>query len=97
MGSNSQAILSPTTCLATCTIPLPALPSLSCIPPPSPQVRNMFAKLITFLCVATNNDHPFEVSVTTNAGTGERMSHTCMHVQVHVYRIAGIFQGVKFS
>ena len=35
------------------------------------QVRNMFAKMITFLCVATNKDPPIEVSVTTNAGTGE--------------------------
>ena len=32
----------------------------------------MFAKLITFLCVSTNKDPPIEVSVTTNAGTGER-------------------------
>lgn len=31
----------------------------------------MFAKMITFLCVATNKDPPIEVSVTTNAGTGE--------------------------
>ena len=36
------------------------------------QVRNMFAKMITFLCVSTNQDPPIEVSVTTNAGTGER-------------------------
>lgn len=36
------------------------------------QVRNMFAKMITFLCVSTNHDPPIEVSVTTNAGTGER-------------------------
>lgn len=32
----------------------------------------MFAKMITFLCVSTNKDPPIEVSVTTNAGTGER-------------------------
>ena len=31
----------------------------------------MFAKMITFLCVSTNNDPPIEVSVTTNAGIGE--------------------------
>ena len=35
----------------------------------------MFAKMITFLCVATNKDPPIEVSVTTNAGTG-----TCIYM-----------------
>ena len=51
--------------------------------PLSAQVRNMFSKMITFLCVATNKDPPIEVSVTTNAGTGEfysasrRILHSC--------------------
>ncbi|CAI8002162.1 Probable ubiquitin carboxyl-terminal hydrolase FAF-X [Geodia barretti] len=41
---------------------------------PSAEVRNMFSKMITFLCVATNKDPPIEVSVTTNAGT-EKTRH----------------------
>ena len=39
----------------------------------------MFSKMITFLCVATNKDPPIEVSVTTNAGTGEFYSASRQH------------------
>ena len=46
------------------------------------QIRNVFSKLVTFLCWLTNKDPPFEVEVTTNAGIG-----TLQRIPLYIYII----------